>query len=82
MGRKIPYDIAVGLGRIEHERQSLFAAPEAYPYKINIDHPKIRPLYEDYKKRLGERILSDGQRLTFEAGIMRMIQNGVLREEP
>lgn len=51
---------------------------EKYRYKINIHHPVIRPLYETYKKKLGENILSDRQRWAFENMIisrLRPVQN-------
>lgn len=51
---------------------------EKYGYKINIHHPVIRPLYEAYKKKLGENILSDRQRWAFENMIisrLRPVQN-------
>ena len=41
-----------------------------YGYRININHPMIRPYYEYHKKRLNEMILSDAQRLAFEEGFL------------
>jgi len=55
---------------------SLFAPPNKYGYQININHPKIRPLYERYKKKVGEIILSDRQRFEFEGIIIKMIERG------
>lgn len=31
------------------QNDSIFAASNKYGYKININHPKIKPLYERYK---------------------------------
>lgn len=55
--------------------------PNKYGYKININHPKIRPLYEAYKQRVGEIILSDRQRLHFEAIIFHMLRNQSGKDE-
>lgn len=53
---------------------SIYCTNNKYGYKININHPKIRPLYEAYLTHVGERILSDRQRLHFESIIFGMIQ--------
>lgn len=53
---------------------SIFAKDNKYGYKINVNHPKIRPLYERYKEKVGERILSDQQRRHFELLIHELIE--------
>lgn len=53
---------------------SLWAKENPYGYQININHPKIRPLYERFKEKVGERILSDRQRLRFEEHIFGMLK--------
>ena len=53
---------------------SIFAKDNKYGYKINVNHPKIRPLYERYKEKVGERILSDRQRRHFELLIFELIE--------
>jgi hypothetical protein len=73
MGKKIPYDTAQKLAQTE-PNDSFFARPNKYGYQININHPKIRPLYERYKARLGERILSDKQRFEFESIIIGLME--------
>lgn len=75
MGKKIPYDQALRLAKTT-PNNSIFAPPNKYGYKINIQHPKIRPLYERYKKKVGEIILSDQQRLEFEGYIFQMLERG------
>lgn len=54
--------------------ESIFAPPNKYGYQININHPKIRPLYEAYKKKIGAIILSDKERFDFEDVIFKMIE--------
>ncbi len=75
MGRKLPFDRAKKMASIS-ANPSIYndPCPNKYGYKININHPKIRPLYEAYQAHVGERILSDRQRLHFESIIFQMIQ--------
>lgn len=73
MGKKIPYDQALKMAKTE-PNGSLWAKENPYGYQININHPKIRPLYERFKKKVGERILSDRQRLEFEEHIFGMLR--------
>lgn len=73
MGKKIPCDQAARLASVR-ENASIYAPPNRSGYKININHPQIRPLYEAYLRRIGEHIPSDAQRLNFEAAIFRMIE--------
>lgn len=54
--------------------ESIYIAHNKYGYKININHPQIRPLYEAYKKKIGAMILSDDERFKFEYVIMKMIE--------
>ena len=54
---------------------SLIYAPQnKYGYKININHPKINPLYEAFKKKKKAIILSDEERFEFENIIFKMIE--------
>ena len=73
MGRKIPCDTALKMAHTE-ENTSIFAKSNKYGYQININHPKIRPMYERYKEKIGERILSDKQRFDFERLIFELIR--------
>lgn len=73
MGKKIPYDQALRLGRVE-QKVSIFAKNNPYGFQIDVNHPKILPLYERYKEKVGERILSDEQRHDFEEHIFRMLE--------
>ncbi len=73
MGKKIPYDTA--LKRAETEKNdSIYAKPNQYGYEININNTSIRPMYDRYKDKLGERILSNAQRLDFERLIYKLIE--------
>lgn len=73
MGKKIFYDDALKLGGIT-PNDSIYAKENKYGYKLNVNHPQILPLYERYKKKLGEKILSDTQRLAFETMIFKALQ--------
>lgn len=73
MGKKISWEDAEKLGTSE-KHDSIYAKPNKYGYKIAINHPKIKPLYERYKDKLGERILSDAQRFQFELMIFQAIE--------
>lgn len=79
MGKKIPFFSSLQLG-MENDNNSIYAKPNKYGYKLNINNPQIRPLYERYKKKLGEKILSDNQRLTFETLIFNAIADKQKRE--
>ena len=73
MGKKIQYDQALKMASIA-PCDSIFAKDNPYGYKINVNHPKIRPLYERYKEKVGESILSDQQRRHFEQLIFELIE--------
>lgn len=53
---------------------SIYAPQNRYGYRIDINHPKIRPFYDAYKKKIGAIILSDNERFEFERIIMKMIE--------
>ena len=73
MGKKIPYDQALQLGKTK-TNDSIFAKENPYGYQINVNHPKILPLYQRFKDKVGERILSDQQRLEFEKHIINILK--------
>ena len=73
MGKKIPYDQALSMAGIS-PCDTIYAKDKPYGYKINVNHPKIRPLYERYKEKVGESILSDQQRRHFEQLIFQLIE--------
>lgn len=73
MGKKISWEGAEKLGASE-KHDSIYAKPNKYGYKIAINHPKIKPLYERYKRRNGILIPSPKERFEFEAHIMSAIQ--------
>lgn len=82
MGRKIPFDLAQELTRTRQDNDaSIYAPHNKYGYKININHPQIRPLYERYKDKLGENILSDKQRFHFEMMIFKLIERNKQEDE-
>jgi hypothetical protein len=73
MGKKIPYDQALKMASIA-PNETIYAKDNPYGFKINVNHPKIRPLYERFKEKVGERILSDSQRRHFELLIFELIE--------
>lgn len=54
--------------------KSIYAPTNKYGYKININHEKIKPLYERFKAKKKALILSDTERFEFEAIIFKMIE--------
>ena len=68
MGKKIFYEDALKLGAAI-QNNSIFALPNKYGYKININHPQIKPLYERYKLSIKAKILSGAERFDFEKHI-------------
>ena len=56
------------------DNKSIFALTNKYGYKININHDKIKPLYERFKAKKKALILSDDERIEFEAIIFKMIE--------
>lgn len=73
MGKRIDYDKALSAAAIQ-ANDTIYAKPNNYGYKININHPDIKPMYDKYKQHIGEKILSDAQRLHFESLIFAMIE--------
>lgn len=73
MGKKIPYDEALRIGRTE-PNDSVYAKENPYGYKLNVNHPVIRSLYDRYKAKVGESILSDAQRKEFEGYILQKLE--------
>ena len=73
MGKRIDYDKALSAAAIQ-ANDTIYAKPNSYGYKININHPDIKPMYDKYKQHIGEKILSDAQRLHFESLIFAMIE--------
>ena len=64
-----------------NKNASVFAPQNKYGYKINVNHPIIRPLYEKCKSKLNIMIMSDQQRHDFETIILRKIENGEIKAE-
>lgn len=65
MGNRIPFEQAVRMSRIS-PCEDIYTKNNPYGFRINVNHPRIRPIYQRYKKKLGEQILSDNQRRVFE----------------
>ena len=56
------------------DNKSIYVPTNKYGYKININHEKIKPLYERFKAKKKALILSDDERFEFEAIIFKMIE--------
>lgn len=74
MGKKISWEDAEKLGKLDTTEDGILMPPNKYGYRVNISHPAVRPLYEKYKKSVNEMILSDEQRRTFEMHIITALQ--------
>lgn len=74
MGKKLSWEDAEKLGSLKKKDDSIILPPNKYGYRVNINHPKIRPLYERFKNKKCEIILSDKQRFEFEMIIMNLIE--------
>ena len=73
MGKRIDYDLALSSAAIK-PNDTIYAKSNSYGYRINVNHPQLKPLYERYKRHIGEKILSDAQRLHFESIIYKMME--------
>lgn len=75
MGKRMSFETAEYLakkGRQNNDNDSIFitGAGNKYGYKVNVNHPQIQPLYEQFKKELKTPILSDMERFQFESIII------------
>ncbi|MBE6858316.1 MAG: hypothetical protein E7498_02630 [Ruminococcus sp.] len=73
MGNRIPLEKAVRMARIA-PCEDIYTTNNPYGFRINVNHPRIRPLYQRYKEHIGERILSDNQRRHFELLIFELME--------
>ena len=64
---------------LDLESSNPYTEGNPYGYRLNVNHPKVRELYERYKtKVLHEHIahpVSDAQRVEFENIILRKIEH-------
>ena len=58
----------------QSNKESIFAPPNKYGYKINIAHPLIYPHYERFKRIKNAIILSDEERFEFEDKMIAYIK--------
>ncbi len=49
-----------------------------YGYRVNINHPLVRPIYEEWKRERHIMIPSDAERHHFEIYIQLLIDHGKL----
>lgn len=69
------------MSKLDGKDLGIYAPPNKYGYKIAINHPKIRPLYERFKRHKKALILSDRERLEFETIIFNMISKQPFKGE-
>ncbi len=71
MGKKMTWETARMLSPVNRcSNESIYAPPNNCGYKININHPEIRPVYEAYKRKYGIIIMSDHERIMFESRLI------------
>lgn len=74
MGGKFPIDYKGGSA---FENKSIYNENNRCGYRYNINHPRIRPLYDAYMKRIGNPPHihpTHEERLRFEMAVDRMIE--------
>ncbi len=76
MGKAMSMETVQKFFALKSDNNSVYAPENKYGYKINVNHPKIKPLYDEYKKRVRAIILSDKERFEFEGLIMKTIAKG------
>lgn len=74
MGKKLSWEDAEKLGSLKEKDDSIILPPNKYGYRVNINHPKIRPLYEHFKRKKNAIILSNAERFEFEMIILNLIE--------
>lgn len=81
MGRKFPIDTK--FQSLVLQGDSIYAPQNSSGYRINVNHPKIKPLYEAYHRHVGVPLhihLSHEQRMEFEMMVLRLIEKKRSRE--
>ncbi len=67
MGKKMSAETVEKLMRINRDKHdSIFISGNKYGYKVDVNHPLISPLYDQFKFEIGCNILSDKERFQFE----------------
>ncbi len=70
------------IARINCKHNSIIISGNPYGYKVDVNHPKIRPLYDRFKERIGRPIaypLSDRERFQFENFIIQRFERNKKR---
>ena len=74
MGNKISWEDSQKCGISSQNDKIILDKPNKYGYQVNINHPKVQPLYERFKRSKKAIILSDKERLEFEEIIMKKVR--------
>ena len=72
MGNKVSWEDSEKAGLQIDDK--IICKPNKYGYIVNINHPKIKPLYESFKKHKKAIILSDKERHEFETYIIGRVK--------
>lgn len=73
MGKKLSWEDAEALGHLQGNA-SIYAKQNKYGYRVNVNHPDVRPYYDHYKRKTGAIILSDSERMRFEDAFLKCLQ--------
>lgn len=74
MGNKISWEDSQKCGISSNNDKIILDKPNKYGYQVNINHSKVQPLYERFKRSKKAIILSDKERLEFEEIIMKKVR--------
>ena len=74
MGNKISWEYSQKCGISSQNDKIILDKPNKYGYQVNINHPKVQPLYERFKRSKKAIILSDKERLEFEEIIIKKVR--------
>lgn len=75
MGKELSWEDAEKLGKLNNNSDEIIMEqPNKYGYRVNINHPLVRPHYERYKQKIGAIVLSDKERLVFEMYIINALK--------
>ena len=74
MGNKVSWENAEKCGTAELDGKIIMDKPNKYGYRVVINDPRVKPLYERFKRYKNTTILSDKERLEFETYIIGMVK--------
>ena len=63
-----------------NEAVSMYNKNNPYGFRLNVNHPEVRPYYERYKAKIGATIISDEQRREFEGYMIPFLEKKARQE--